>query len=104
MVRLESRLQSTKYTSQIEADSSCTALQTAIALATFEAEEEAEEDGVRPGKIVVRDTHFQTVVDRRKEFIAYRKHIRNLDEEGRAYTEGSRTRPEGTHISVGKKS
>jgi hypothetical protein len=69
------------------------ALQTAIALASFDAEEEAEESGVKPGKILVRDSHFQTVVDRRKEFIAYRKSIRNQDEEARAYTEGSRAPP-----------
>jgi hypothetical protein len=68
-------------------------LQTAIALASFDAEEEAEEGGVKPGKILVRDTHFQTVVDRRKEFIAYRKSIRNQDEEARAYSEGSRAPP-----------
>jgi hypothetical protein len=69
------------------------ALQTAIALASFDAEEEAEENGVRPPKILVRDTHFQTVVDRRKEFIAYRKSIRNQDEEARAFSEGSRAPP-----------
>lgn len=41
-------------------------------------------------KIFVRDEHFQAVVDRRKEFIDYRKSIRNMDEEARAYTEGNR--------------
>jgi hypothetical protein len=63
------------------------ALQTAIA---FEAENEAEADRVPPGRITVRPEHFQTAVDRRKEFIIYRKSIRNQDEEARAYTEGSR--------------
>jgi hypothetical protein len=42
---------------------------------------------------LVRDTHFQTVVDRRKEFIAYRRSIRNQDEEARAFSEGNRAPP-----------
>lgn len=69
------------------------ALQSAIALATFDAEEEAEAAGVRPSKILVRDGHFQAIVDRRKDFFIYRKSIRNQDEEARAYTEGSRGPP-----------
>jgi len=73
------------------------ALQTAIALATFEAEQGSEETGVKPAKIFVRDDHFQTVIDRRKEFIEYRKSIRNQDEDARAYQEGSRAPPLKKH-------
>jgi hypothetical protein len=49
--------------------------------------------GTRPGRIVVQPHHFQAVVDRRKEFIEYRKSIRNQDEDARAYVEGSRAPP-----------
>jgi hypothetical protein len=65
-------------------------LQTAIALASDDAERDAEELGTRPGRILVHPHHFQAVVDRRKEFIEYRKSIRNQDEDARAYVEGSR--------------
>jgi hypothetical protein len=69
------------------------ALQTSIALATFDAEVEAGPDGAQPLRVTVRPEYFQAVVDRRKEFIGYRKSIRNQDEEARAYTEGSRAPP-----------
>lgn len=69
------------------------ALQTAIALASYDAEKDAEATGVEAGRIQVRDEHFQAVVDRRKDFIAYRKSIRNQDEEVRAYSEGNRAPP-----------
>lgn len=85
------------------------ALQSAIALATFDAEQEAEAAAVaacggdgaaatttttrKAGKIVVRDEHFQIVVDRKKEFLEYRKSIRNQDEDTRAWQEGSRPMP-----------
>jgi len=59
---------------------------------------EAEADGAQPLRITVRPEHFQTVVDRRKEFIGYRKSIRNQDEEARAYTEGSRAPPPKKNI------
>jgi hypothetical protein len=68
-------------------------LQTAIALAGYDAEKEAEESGVGPTKILVGPEHFEAVVDRRKEFIEYRKSIRNQDEDARAYQEGSRAPP-----------
>jgi hypothetical protein len=67
-----------------------TALQTAIALASYDAEKDAEVMGVRAGRILVRDEHFQAVVDRRRDFIAYRKSIQNQDEEVRAHLEGNR--------------
>jgi hypothetical protein len=71
----------------------CIALQTAIALASYDAEKEAEASGDKTGRIEVRDEHFQAVVDRRKDFIAYRKSIRNQDEDTRAYSEGNRAPP-----------
>jgi hypothetical protein len=46
--------------------------------------------GVKLAKVIVKDDHFHTVVDRRKEFVEYRKSIRNQDEDARAYQEGSR--------------
>jgi hypothetical protein len=70
------------------------ALQTAIALATHDAEKEAEELGVRATKIIVRDEHFQAVVDRRKDFITYRKSIKNQDEDARAFVAGDRPLPQ----------
>jgi hypothetical protein len=69
------------------------ALQSAIALATFDAAEEAGATGVRPSKILVRDEHFQAIVDRRKDFFMYWKSIRNQDEEARAFSDGSRGPP-----------
>lgn len=60
------------------------ALQSAVALAAFDAAEEAEATGVRPSRIWVRDQHFQAIVDRRKEFFLYRRSIRNQDAEARA--------------------
>jgi hypothetical protein len=69
------------------------ALQSAIALAGNDAEKEARAAGERPKMITIRDEHFQTVVDRRKEFVEYRKSIRNQDEDTRAYQEGSRAPP-----------
>jgi hypothetical protein len=68
-------------------------LQTAVALASYDAEKEAEATGEKQGRILVRDEHFQAVVDRRRDFINYRKSIRNQDEDARAYTEGSRGPP-----------
>lgn len=50
-------------------------------------------EGKRVSKIVVRDEHFQIVVDRKREFIEYRKSIRNQDEDTRAWQEGSRPLP-----------
>ena len=70
-----------------------TALQSAIALATFDAETEAELDGRKMTKIVVSDEHFRIVVDRKREFLEYRKSIRNQDEDTRAWQEGSRPMP-----------
>ncbi|KAH8602958.1 hypothetical protein B0O99DRAFT_679939 [Bisporella sp. PMI_857] len=69
------------------------ALQSAVALASFEAEEDAESGGEQSSKIWIREDHFQTVVDRRKDFVAYRKSIRNQDEDLRAFVEGSRAMP-----------
>lgn len=69
------------------------ALQTAIALATYEAQKDAEVSGDKIGRIFVRDWHFQSVVDRKKAFDEYRKKIRNQDEQTRAYIEGNRAPP-----------
>jgi hypothetical protein len=88
MVRIQSLLRDGRLAEFCRA-----ALQTAIALATFDAEEEVEADGTQPTRITVRPEHFQTVVDRRKEFVGYRKSIRNQDEEARAFSEGSRAPP-----------
>ena len=69
------------------------ALQSAIALAGNDAEKEARAIGERPKMITIRDEHFQIVVDRRKEFVEYRKSKRNQDEDTRAYQDGSRAPP-----------
>jgi len=69
------------------------ALQSAVALAGYDAEKESEATGERPKVITIRDEHFQAVVDRRREFVEYRKSIRNQDEDTRAYQEGSRAPP-----------
>jgi hypothetical protein len=66
------------------------ALQTAVALASYDAEIEAEAIGEKQGWILVRDENFQAVVDRRRDFINYRKSIMNQDEDASAHTEGSR--------------
>jgi hypothetical protein len=69
------------------------ALQSAIALAGNDAEKEARAIGERPKMITIRDEHFQIVVDRRKEFVEYRKSKRNQDEDTCAYQDGSRAPP-----------
>jgi len=67
------------------------ALQIAIALATHEAEEIAEETSTR-ARIVVEPHHFQAVIDRRKEFVEYRTSIHRRDEEARAVADGARAK------------
>jgi hypothetical protein len=61
------------------------ALQTAVALASYDAEIEAEAIGEKQGWILVRDENFQAVVDRRRDFINYRKSIMNQDEDASAH-------------------
>jgi hypothetical protein len=77
----------------MEANMISVALQTAIALASYDADKEAEECGEKRKRILVRDSHFEAVVDRRKDFIEYRRSIRNQDEDARAYQEGNRAPP-----------
>jgi uncharacterized protein YggE len=72
------------------------AIQTAVALASYKAEQEAENSGMQMGRIIVRDEHFQIVFDRRRDYVAYRKSIRNQHEDARAYDEGSRAMPKKT--------
>lgn len=67
-----------------------------MALAILDAIEEAEAAGEEPSRILVRDEHFQAIVDRRKEFISCRGSIHDQDKEARAYAEGNRGRPSRT--------
>ncbi|KAN0113249.1 hypothetical protein V8E51_006200 [Hyaloscypha variabilis] len=69
------------------------ALQTAIALAIYDSEQESKMTGKKPAKIEVDKEHFSKVVQRRKTFIEYRDSIRRQTEEQRALGEGSRALP-----------
>jgi excinuclease UvrABC ATPase subunit len=60
------------------------AFQTMIALATSDAEHDADKTGKKPYSIMVKDEHFQAVVERRRRFISYRKSMQTKDEQARA--------------------
>ncbi|MAD84593.1 MAG: hypothetical protein CL912_16665 [Deltaproteobacteria bacterium] len=76
-----------------ETDRGALALQTAIALATYEAEKDVDSNEGENGRIFVREWHFQAVVDRKQAFEEYRKKIRDQDEATRAWLDGSRAPP-----------
>jgi hypothetical protein len=69
------------------------ALQTAIALAIYDAEQTTKRTGREPTKVEIDREHFAKVVQRRKTFIDYRNSIRKQNEEQRALGEGSRAMP-----------
>ncbi|RDW61106.1 hypothetical protein BP6252_12489 [Coleophoma cylindrospora] len=69
------------------------ALQTAIALAVHDAEEDFKRTGRETLKIEIDRDHFAKVLQRRKTFIDYRDSIKRQNEEQRALGEGSRALP-----------
>ena len=69
------------------------ALQTAIALAVYDSEQDAKRTGRKGAKIEVDKEHFSKVVQRKKTFIDYRDNIKRANEEQRALNEGNRALP-----------
>jgi len=69
------------------------ALQTAIALATYDSEQDFKRSGQKAAKIEVDREHFAKVALRRKTFIEYRDSIKRQNEDQRALGEGSRALP-----------
>jgi len=66
----------------------CEALQTAIALATYDADSHSP-DGTA-SYIEVQPDHFQRVIERRRMFVQDTDSIRNMTLEERALSEGIR--------------